>query len=51
MTGLIEQSSLEDAENLELPVLLTKPFTGDELLRALHAALQPRGAAEEPKGA
>jgi two-component system, cell cycle sensor histidine kinase and response regulator CckA len=43
MTGLPEQKSIKGLEDLDLPLMLTKPFTGDELLRVLRDALQ-RGA-------
>jgi PAS domain S-box-containing protein len=49
MTGLLERTGVKGLEQLDIP-LLTKPFSGDEVLRALHAALEPPGAAP-PKGA
>jgi PAS domain S-box-containing protein len=41
MTGLGEQTGVKGLADLHLPVLLTKPFAGSELLAALHAAICP----------
>jgi CheY-like chemotaxis protein len=41
MTGLHERASVKGLESLDLPAVLTKPFSCDELLRSLHAVLQP----------
>ncbi len=45
MTGLPEPTGLRGFEAFDLPVLLTKPFAGDDLLRVLNASLQASGAA------
>lgn len=39
MTGLPERTGVKGLENLDLSALLTKPFSGEELLRALHTAI------------
>ena len=39
MTGLAERAGVKGMKNLDLQVLLTKPFTGANLLEALHQAL------------
>jgi hypothetical protein len=51
MTGMAERAGVKGLANIELPVLLTKPFTGGELLRVLHAVLHPPLAAAAPKDA
>ncbi len=51
MSGLPERKGVKGFEQVELPVLLAKPFSGDELLRVLHAALLTSGAAVSAKGA
>jgi CheY-like chemotaxis protein len=40
MTGLPERNAIKGLAELEVAIL-TKPFSGPELLRALHTALQP----------
>lgn len=40
MTGLPERSALKGFDGLELPCLLTKPFTTEELVRALQQVLE-----------
>jgi PAS domain S-box-containing protein len=40
MTGLPERSALKGFDGLELPCLLTKPFTSEELVRALQNLLE-----------
>ena len=45
MSGLPERKGVKGYENVELPVLLAKPFSGDELLRVLHTVLQAPGVA------
>jgi DNA-binding response OmpR family regulator len=45
MTGLPDRTGVKGLESLDLPALLTKPFSGDELLRTLHAALQSSATA------
>jgi two-component system, cell cycle sensor histidine kinase and response regulator CckA len=42
MSGLPERSGVKGFEQVELSALLVKPFTGAELLRALHDVLQPQ---------
>ncbi|MFA5262307.1 MAG: PAS domain S-box protein [Opitutaceae bacterium] len=39
MTGVGEQKMLRNIEALDLPVMLTKPFSGNKLLLALHDVL------------
>ncbi|MBM3852253.1 MAG: PAS domain S-box protein [Verrucomicrobia bacterium] len=39
MTGFPEKERLANAGNLGLPTVLAKPFTTEQLMRALHAAL------------
>lgn len=41
MTGLPERSTLKGFEHLDLPVVLTKPFSSEELVRALQRCLAP----------
>ena len=41
MTGLAERAGLKGLEGLDLSELLTKPFTAEVLLVALHHALSP----------
>lgn len=41
MTGLSERKDVQSLENLHLSALLSKPFTGDELLQVLSTALHP----------
>lgn len=50
MTGLTEQTGVKNMKNLDIPALLIKPFSGDDLLRALHAALHASGAPGTIKG-
>jgi DNA-binding response OmpR family regulator len=50
MTGLSERTGVKGLEKLDLTVL-TKPFSGAELLQALHAALHPSAGAAALKGA
>lgn len=40
MTGLPERAALKDLDRVALPFLLTKPFTGEELVHTLQSALQ-----------
>ncbi len=47
MTGLGERMGIRGLDDLDLPVLLIKPFAGADLLDALHKALTARRAAEE----
>ncbi len=42
MTGLAEQADMKGMEDLHLPKLLIKPFTGAKLLAVLHATLAKR---------
>lgn len=40
MTGLPERATLKDLDRATLPFLLTKPFSGEELIRTLQSAMQ-----------
>jgi CheY-like chemotaxis protein len=51
MTGMAERAGIKGLANIELRVLLTKPFTGGEILNVLHATLHPPQAATAPKEA
>jgi PAS domain S-box-containing protein len=45
MSGLLERKEVKGFEHIDLPVLLAKPFSGDELLRVLRSALEQAGVA------
>jgi PAS domain S-box-containing protein len=45
MSGLPERKAVRGFEQVQLSALLEKPFTGEELLRVLHAVLQASVAA------
>lgn len=51
MTGLAESAGVKGLDSINVTALLTKPFTRDELLTVLHAALQPRYSVAEKCGA
>jgi len=49
MTGLAESTSIQGLQDLDLPVVLIKPFAGAKLLAALHEALAaPAGVPAAP---
>jgi CheY-like chemotaxis protein len=48
MTGLSERPSIKGLDNLNLPVVLTKPFAGIDLLAALQKTLTSRSPAGVP---
>ncbi len=50
MTGLPDRTGVKGFEHVKLSVLLAKPFTGGDLLRALHAALVEPAEAASPQG-
>ncbi|MHB1309818.1 MAG: hybrid sensor histidine kinase/response regulator [Limisphaerales bacterium] len=51
MTGLPERSGVKGLEHLDLPVLLAKPFSGDDLLRTLNLELESAKPSVPPESA
>ena len=50
MTGRLERSGGQDVRDLTLAAVLTKPFSGAELLRALDASLPSNSAGADKRG-
>ena len=50
MTGLPDRTGVKGLDHVELSVLLAKPFSGEDLLCALHTALVEPAAAAPPQG-
>ena len=51
MSGLPDRNGVKGFEQVELSGLLSKPFSGNELLRVIYTTLKARGAEASPERA